>query len=382
MWVVNLPADDDSPNKKIYAYDMAIKTRVPSRDLSDDEFDQPTGIWSDGATMWVADIGDARLYAFHKPQTAPQSPDRDALIALYNATDGDNWRDNTNWLSDHPVGEWYGVGTDGNGRVVQLFLESNRLSGQIPSDLGDLTNLQKLGLYDNQLSGQIPTELGNLSNLQNLIIATNRLSGQIPSDLGDLTNLQELVLYDNQLSGQIPTELGNLSNLQVLIIDTNRLSGQIPSELGNLSLRILGFSGNELEGCIPQGMSNIPENDFDKLGLPFCDEQPTSTPTPAPATLAQTSTPIPAPSTPTHVPTPTPAPATLAQTSTPIPAPSTITHIPTPTPTSVPDRDFLPSGLGGEQLNRSLQSLDPALISLIGIVVTVLATAIQLFKRR
>ncbi len=315
---------------------MATKTRVPGKDLSDDEFDQPTGIWSDGATMWVADIGDARLYAFHKPQTAPQSPDRDALIALYNATDGDNWRDNTNWLSDHPVGEWYGVGTDGNGRVVQLVLKSNRLSGQIPSDLGDLTNLQKLGLYD------------------------------------------------NQLSGQIPTELGNLSNLQVLIIDTNRLSGQIPSELGNLSLRILGFSGNELEGCIPQGMSNIPDNDFDNLGLPFCDEQPTSTPTPATAEQAPTSTltPIPAPSTPTHIPTPTPAPATLAQTSTPIPAPSTITHIPTPTPTSVPDRDFLPSGLGGEQLNRSLQSLDPALISLIGIMVTVLATAIQLFKRR
>ncbi len=372
MWVANLLDNTDSSNSKIYAYDMATKTRVPSKDLSDDEFDQPTGIWSDGATMWVADYGDARLYAFHMPQTAPQSPDRDALIALYNATDGDNWFDNTNWLSHHPVGEWNDVGTDGNGRVVQLFLESNRLSGQIPSDLGDLTNLQELVLYDNQLSGQIPTELGNLSNLQDLSIDTNRLSGQVPAELGNLFNLQYLWLAYNQLSGQIPVALGRLSNLQAMYLENNQLSGQIPSELGNLSLGILRLSGNELEGCIPQGMSNIPSNDFDNLGLPFCDEQPTSTSTPAPATLAQTST-------------PTPAPATLAQlapTSTPIPAPSTITHIPTPTPTSVSDRDFLPSGLGGEQLNRSLQSLDPALISLIGIMVTVLATAIQLFKRR
>ena len=37
------------------------------------------------------------------------NPDRAALMALYNATDGPNWVDNTNWLTDAPLGEWYGV---------------------------------------------------------------------------------------------------------------------------------------------------------------------------------------------------------------------------------------------------------------------------------
>ena len=59
------------------------------------------------------------------------SNDRDALVALYNAADGPNWRTDTNWLSDRPLGEWHGVSTDGNGPVTGLDLSSNRLSGAI-----------------------------------------------------------------------------------------------------------------------------------------------------------------------------------------------------------------------------------------------------------
>ena len=51
--------------------------------------------------------------------------DREALVALYNATDGPNWRNNTNWLSDAPMGEWHGVTTDDNGRVAHLSLDFN-----------------------------------------------------------------------------------------------------------------------------------------------------------------------------------------------------------------------------------------------------------------
>ena len=43
---------------------------------------------------------------------------RDALAALYRATDGPNWKNNSNWLSDRPFGEWYGVVSDGRGRVT------------------------------------------------------------------------------------------------------------------------------------------------------------------------------------------------------------------------------------------------------------------------
>ena len=66
---------------------------------------------------------------------------------------GPNWANNTNWLSDRPLGEWHGVTTDANGRVTRLILGGNQLSGEIPSSLGSLANLQELHLGGNKLSG-------------------------------------------------------------------------------------------------------------------------------------------------------------------------------------------------------------------------------------
>ena len=115
--------------------------------------------------------------------------DRAALVALYNATDGDNWTDKANWLSDKPLGKWFGVFTNAQGHVNALFLLSNELSGTIPSSLGNLSNLVILDLRDNELSGTIPSSFGNLTKLEWLILAFNNLSGTIPSSFGNLSNL-------------------------------------------------------------------------------------------------------------------------------------------------------------------------------------------------
>ena len=96
----------------------------------------------------------------------PVSPDGEALVALYNSTDGENWSVNTNWLSDEPVDSRHGVTTNGEGRVRRIDLENNRLSGPLPPALGSLSAPEYLRLGNNRLIGQIPTELGNLSNLQ------------------------------------------------------------------------------------------------------------------------------------------------------------------------------------------------------------------------
>ena len=61
----------------------------------------------------------------------PTDTDREALIALYNATDGENWKDNDNWLSDAPLSRWHGVTTDDDGNVTVLDLGRNNLSGEI-----------------------------------------------------------------------------------------------------------------------------------------------------------------------------------------------------------------------------------------------------------
>ena len=140
---------------------------------------------------------------------------RDVLVALYNATDGANWSNNTNWLTDNDLSTWYGVSAV-NGKVERLFLSDNNLSGLIPSELGQLTNLKYLYLHDNNLSGTIPSELGQLTNLEGLALHGNNLNGSIPSELGQLTNLLWLYLNGNNLSGAIPVELGQLTNLEYL----------------------------------------------------------------------------------------------------------------------------------------------------------------------
>ena len=236
--------------------------------------------------------------------------DRDALVALYNATDGDNWVFSTNWLSQEAIGDWYGVTTDANGSVTRLMLPSNDLSGTIPAALGSLGKLEQLYLYGNSLTGGIPAELGNLGSLTILQLQVNQLSGPIPKELGNLAGLIALHLNYNKLSGVIPGELGDLGNLVRLHLNNNELSGVIPVELGNLrNLTDLTLKVNRLSGCVPSALGDVADNDLGDLGLSCCTVAPaTSTPT-----ATATSTPIAtATSTPTATATSTPDPAASA----------------------------------------------------------------------
>ena len=70
--------------------------------------------------------------------------DKESLIAFYNATGGAGWTNNANWLTSSPIGQWHGVTTDDDGRVTHLDLHDNQLSGEIPSELGNLANLEEL----------------------------------------------------------------------------------------------------------------------------------------------------------------------------------------------------------------------------------------------
>ena len=158
------------------------------------------------------------------PPLGSVATDREVLVAFYNAMDGDNWTNNTNWLSEAPLGEWHGVHTNSNGRVFNVRLTDNQLSGELPSELGSLSYLIILGTKDNQVSGEIPVELANLPYLAALELHGNQLSGEIPPELGSLPRLDSVRLEDNQFSGEIPSELGRLSNLEFLHLDGNQLT--------------------------------------------------------------------------------------------------------------------------------------------------------------
>ena len=212
--------------------------------------------------------------------------DRAILEALYHATAGPFWRNSDNWLTDAPLQDWFGVGTNLEGRVVELKLIANNLEGHLPSELGRLDELRQLRLdaatsygswchrpfnppEENTRNGggswsgsaresgghysrsrvvytvdgptrgvdlvaEAPARahLGGATGLQR---AGNRLTGRIPPELGNLANLEILSLSLNELSGQIPPELGKLVNLRDLWLAHNRLSGSLPPELGNLT---------------------------------------------------------------------------------------------------------------------------------------------------
>ena len=185
--------------------------------------------------------------------------DREALATLYDVTDGPNWDNNENWLSSADLGDWYGVTTDADGSVIELDLDGNGLSGEIPPELGNLVNLVTLSFVNvRSLGGEIPPELGNLTNLEVLRIIYNSVSGQIPPELGNLAKLKELTIRKNRLSGEIPPELGGLKDLEVLDLYVNELSGEIPRELGSMTnLRKLDLGHNNLGGEIPPELGRL-----------------------------------------------------------------------------------------------------------------------------
>ena len=248
----------------------------------------------------------------------PGDSDRETLATIYQATNGDGWYINDNWLSNSPIWEWQGVSVDNNGYVTSLVLNSNGLTGEVPKELalltslrflqldgnqlsgsippwlGNLRNLRQLWLNDNQLTGEIPKNFGNLLSLNDLHLHRNQLTGTIPPELGGLVNLrqlhlqqnnltseippelsrlkllEELHLEGNQLTGEIPSDLGYSDNLQRMFLNDNRLSGEIPVSLAGLrKLQYLGLSGNTLGGCVPARLRDLVTN-FPKLGLPRC----------------------------------------------------------------------------------------------------------------
>ncbi|MEN8216335.1 MAG: leucine-rich repeat domain-containing protein [Pseudomonadota bacterium] len=126
------------------------------------------------------------------------STECEALVALYNSTNGDSWMDNSGWLETNTPCSWEGVICSG-GHVFGLYLSYNSLTRSIPPELGNLSNLTSLYLSFNSLTDSIPSELGNLSNLRLLSLQHNDLTGSIPPELGNLVNLEYLWLSSNQL---------------------------------------------------------------------------------------------------------------------------------------------------------------------------------------
>ncbi len=195
------------------------------------------------------------------------SRDYEVLVAIYNATGGERWKNNTGWLTDPNLHRWFGVTLDSNGRVVALDLEENNLRGRLPIEIGDFSRLRHLYLGINQLTGNIPSQIGQLRRLEVLALTENAFLGRIPPEIGRLVRLRQLDLSQNRLTGGIPSELGSLMRLGFLSLDENELTGAIPAELGNATqMRELWLDQNRIAGRIPPQLGQLSKLESLRLG--------------------------------------------------------------------------------------------------------------------
>ena len=180
--------------------------------------------------------------------------ERDALIAFYQSTNGPAWTDRTNWLG--AVGTectWFGVTCDETqSNVVNLALQDNHLDGTLPSAIRNLTKLKDLIVFSNELRGELPAELGELADLERIFATNNHFTGTIPASFSGLKTIATLQLDENELSGPLPQHLGQLADLRILDLGQNRLTGAIPDQLRNLTkLEQFYVNGNQLTGSVP-----------------------------------------------------------------------------------------------------------------------------------
>ena len=223
--------------------------------------------------------------------------ERPALEALYTSTNGANWTTSTNWAAHIPAAtclhELHGVALKGSGtgvgvgRVSEIDLSRNNLTGEIPESLGNpehghghghnghgdeerhedevfLEELSVLNLSENNLTGSIPAGLNYLPGLNTINLSSNRLTGEIPADITDLHFLRTLNLSHNFLTGPVPdpvyhegfTHPGHTEHVN---LSHNRLSGPIPAVIGRLmpDLISLNLSHNELTGTIPDELTGL-----------------------------------------------------------------------------------------------------------------------------
>ncbi|HVT02174.1 MAG TPA: fibronectin type III domain-containing protein [Thermoanaerobaculia bacterium] len=202
-----------------------------------------------------------------RADAAIPTAERNALIALYNSTNGPGWTNSAGWLGA-PGSEcnWAGVDCDaGQSTVLMLRLSYNNLVGTIPPEIGSFPNLTVLELIGNTFTGTIPSQIGSDTKLQQLFLDQAGLSGSIPSTVASLTALKTLSLGDNSLSGTIPQGISQLTALEGINLTANQLEGSLPSFSALTNMTFIAARGNKLTGAIPD-LRNSTKLDSISLG--------------------------------------------------------------------------------------------------------------------
>eukprot|EP01084_Bolivina_argentea_P306059 528799_1 len=138
-------------------------------------------------------------------------------------------------------------------------LTFNGLTGTIPQSIGNMINLQYLGIINCSLSGTLPISICNLKNLNEIHMWNNTdLSGPIPNCIGEMTSLTLIDFSTLSLDSTIPKSICKLRNLKSIQIDGNNLTGSIPECIGDItSLTDWEMGFNNISSTIPESICKL-----------------------------------------------------------------------------------------------------------------------------
>ena len=202
----------------------------------------------------------AEIHRASRPKTASQQAtnpdDKAALEAFYSTTNGAKWSNSSGWMKGDPCqDQWYGLYCI-DGRVLEINLVYNLMTGYIPTDITKATKLKVLRLYSNDIKGTLPAGLFEMKSLQILDVNYNEIGGTLP-DRVSCPNLTQLILYNNKFEGAVPTTW-DTPQLQMLSLSSNQLQGPLPPAIGQLTdLTQLVVSFNQLTGSLPEEYGNL-----------------------------------------------------------------------------------------------------------------------------
>ena len=191
----------------------------------------------DGEIVWSIDryeVKDVKSIDLRSPEQS-EAMARQALIEFYKAMDGDHWYNNTNWCSDKPIGEWFGVESGDRPYVSTIYMPSNNLKGTLPSGIfTGMGPMAMIRIADNQVSGSFPKEVVNNVSLQYLELERNQITGELPEGLPKLPIFRHLSVSDNNMTGKIPASVSRMMGTRnSLDISGNDFSGDVPEEIVN-----------------------------------------------------------------------------------------------------------------------------------------------------
>ncbi len=184
--IASVSVNEDDENKPVsgdckWGYACAASDETPAPGTASDETPAPVSPAPvSSAPVSSTPVSIAGSTCSRQPTPGLES-DCEALSDLYDETEGSEWSQSGNWLTESPLAQWHGVTVSG-GRVTEVNLGGNNLSGEI-SDLGGLGNLKTLDLSDNEeLGGELPLGLMNLLSLETLYVRCTEVT--VPEDEG------------------------------------------------------------------------------------------------------------------------------------------------------------------------------------------------------